>query len=455
MKKFFAIALLFMLSLSLESWGRSRGLVPQGLVPNFSGPVSWAESDLRLQLAPTTRVVLPNGLTILIRERREADNVGLSLMIGAGQLTEEESQMGITNVVQNYLLEEPVENSHDAATAVESQGGVIGASSGPDSSEINLDVTSGEFPFGLKVLSDLAHLQSIRPKIFHEVRENALEEIRRESEESYSSLYGYFLQEFYTFHPYKVPVVGLAATVKSLRMQDALDYYSRYYVPNNMVLSVVGNVETDRVIKLVSRYFSDLKKKPVKSKDIYYQPILDERKQVQLQESGNIAWLFVGFSAPEFKNEEYPAMEVINSILGASMSSRIWLSIREKHGLSYELGSQYSARQGPSHFVIYVATSPENLKESKGHLLKEVDRIRQEILTPQEIAITKRRLVGQFILHLETNMSQAQFLSHSELFGKGMMFDEGYIRQIEDVTPAEVLKVAKKYLDDYILISVE
>ncbi len=414
-----------------------------------------AEPELRLNLAPATRLVLPNGLTLLVRERHDIDNVGVYLMVGAGQLTEEESQMGITNLLQNYLLEVPVENFHEGATAIESKGGMIASSTGPDSAEIDEDVTSSEFPFAIKVLSDLTHQHQVDPRLFQNAKENTLDEIRRTGEESYQVLYSFFLQEFYSFHPYKVPVIGLANTVKGLKPQDVNDYYQRYYVPNNMVLAVVGNIETDRVIKLVSHYFSDMEKRPLRSKNIYYQPILDEQKQIQLQESGNIAWLFVGFSAPELKNEDYPSMEVINSILGAGLSSRIWLSIREKRGLSYELGSQYSAREGPSHFVIYVATSPENLRESRTHLLKEVDRIRKEPLTPEEMEITRRRLIGQFILQLETNLAQAKFLAWSELMGLGTTYDETYIHLIRTVTSADVERVAKKYLDDYILISVE
>jgi len=418
-------------------------------------PAHAAEPVLQLKLAPTTRIVLDNGMVLIIRERHDMDNVGVYLSIGAGQLTEEEGEMGITHLLQNYLIETPVESFHDTATAIESQGGVISASSGPDSSDIQIDATAREFPFAMKVLGDLTHLQSIDPKIFDLEKDDALHQIHQQSEEAYPSLYSYFLSEFYSFHPYKVPVVGLTATIKSLTPKKIFDYYARYYVPNNMVLAIVGNVDTDRVIQLVNHEFSDLQRKPIKADDIYYQPILDEQKQIQLQDNGNIAWLFVGFSAPEFKSQDYPDMQVINSILGASMSSRIWLSIREKRGLSYELGSQYSAREGPSHFVIYVATSPENLKESRTNLLKEVDRIREEPLTEEELEITKRRLIGQFILSLENNLSQAEFLAHSELLGKGIMYDEAYIDQIRKVTSAQVLAIAKKYLENYILISVE
>lgn len=413
------------------------------------------DSRPNLPLVSTTRVVLSNGLTILVRERHDVNNVGIQLLTGAGQVTEDESQTGITHLLVNYLLEMPVHGFHDGATAIESQGGIVSASSGPDSSEINMDVTSQEFPFAVKVLSELIHVQKINSGVFQEVKENVLSEIHRQGEESYQSLYNLFLQEFYSFHPYRVPVVGAASSIKNLKPQDLLNYYNHYVVPNNIVIAVVGNVDVDRTLKLVSHYFSDLTKRQLKPKDIYYQPIIEEQKQIQLQENGGISWLFVGFSAPEFKSDDYPAMEVINSILGASMSSRIWLSIREKRGLSYQLGSQYSFREGPSHFVIYVATSPENLGESRRQLLHEVERVRQEPLTPAEMEITKRRLMGHFILGLETNIAQAQFLAHSELYGKGILYNETYIHLIEQLTSEDIQRVAKKYLNNYILISVE
>lgn len=425
------------------------------LVFNISVLPVAAEPELNLHLPPSTRVVLPNGLTLIVRERPGEDNVGVFLTVGAGQVTEEENQVGITNFLQNYLMEIPVEKVHDSATAIESQGGVISADSGPDTASISANITAAALPLTLRVFGDLMHVQSMDAKVFHNMHDQELQDIQHLQQQTYQALYDIFLQEFYSFHPYKVPVQGTLSSVKKMTPADLLAYYHRYYVPNNMVLAVVGNVNTDRVIQMVNRYFSNLAEKPLPSKNIYYQPILDDNRLIQLQESGNVAWLFTGFSAPELKSDDYATMQMINSILGASMSSRIWLSIREKRGLSYELGSEYSAREGPSHFIIYVATSPENLNESKRNLLKEVERMRRESLTDSEMLVTRRRVIGQYILSLETNLAQAQSLAWNEIMGRGVQFDETYIHLLQTVTASDVLRVAKKYLDSYILISVQ
>lgn len=414
-----------------------------------------AEQELQLRFLPATRMVLPNGMTLIIRERHGANNIGVFLSIGAGQLTEEEPQTGITSFLQNYLLEMPVDGYHDSATAVEAQGGVISASSGPDTASFSANVTPEALPLLMRILGELTHVKQIDPKIFHEVQDQKIQEIQHTQQQTYKALYDIFLSEFYSFHPYKVPVEGTLSSIKKMEPKDLMNYYDRYYAPNNMVLAIVGDVETDRVIQEVNRYFSDLVGKPIPSKNIYYQPILEDNKLFALQESGNIAWLFAGFSAPELKSADYAAMQMINTILGASMSSRIWLSIREKRGLSYELGSEYSAREGPSHFVIYVATSPENLEESKRNLLREVGLIRREALSDTEMAVTKRRVIGQYLLSLETNLAQAQSLAWHEITGKGIDFDETYPRLIQSLLPGDVLRVAKKYLDSYILISVQ
>jgi zinc protease len=414
-----------------------------------------AEPQLSLPLPPTTRVVLSNGLRVLVRERPQTDNVAIHIMIGAGQLTENQDQMGITNLLQQYLLSVPVEGYHDAQTALESRGGVISADSGPDNAYFSVVVSPSDFPFAMKILSDLFHQMQIDAPRFHDAQKNALLEIKNEETESFQALYGIFLQEFYTFHPYRVPVPGTKQTIESLKPFDLLSYYEAYYRPNNMVIAIAGDVETEDALKIVKENFADLKSKSIASQSIYYQPILDDIKTINLMTSGNIAWLFVGFSAPELRSPNYEAMEILNSILGSSIGSRLWISLREKRGLSYELGSQYSARQGPSHFIIYVATDPKELSESRDHLLEQVNDLRNHPLSQEELDVAKRRLIGHFILKLETNEAQAKYMAWEEISGKGIGFEQTYISLIRAVTAKQLQEVARKYFENYILISVQ
>lgn len=414
-----------------------------------------AEPELQLNLQTTTRVVLPNGLKVLVRQRSDTDDVAVYLMVGAGQLTEDESHAGITNELQNYLMDVHVEGYHDAASAIEAQGGVASADSGPDTSNFSMQLRPKSLPLALSILSDLMSQKQMDPARFDEIKKNTLAEIKNSENESFQALYGIFLQEFYTFHPYRVPVTGMLSSVMTMDEEDLLKYYQAYYHPNNMVLAIVGNVDTEHALSLVNRYFSRLKSKTIQSQSIYYQPILDDNKTIQLGDNGSIAWLFMGFSAPELKSDDYESMQLINSVLGSSIGSRLWVSIRENRGLSYDLGSQYSVREGPSHFIIYVTTSPKNLNASKGELLKQVNEMRNSPMSDDELAIAKRRLIGHFIMGLETNSEQAQFLAWSEITGKGMAFDKTYISEIRAITPQDVQRVARKYLENYILIAVQ
>jgi zinc protease len=414
-----------------------------------------ASPRLSLHLSPIIQVIFPNGLRLLVVKRNHTHNVAVTLMIGAGQITEGENDTGITNFMQHYLLDIPVDHYHDAASAVEEKGGLAGSETGPDNSSINILISPKVFPFAVRVLSSLVQPQKIYPNRFKRIRKEMLLDIKSSRDNAFQALYGIFLRQFYAFHPYREPISGTSVAVKDITPQKLEKYFNSYYVPNNMVIAVVGNVSADRVIHDVSQGFSDLKSKPLPSQNIYYQPVLSYGKQINLNAPGNIAWLFAGFSAPRLSSADYASMQVINAVLGASIGSRLWNAIREKRGLAYELSSHYSAREGPSHFIAYVITRPTELNKSRFHFLRQISLMHQKTLTEERLSEAKREVIGHFILKLEANSAQAKYLAWSDLMGKGIDFYKKYISAIREVTPAMVQKTARKYLQNYILISVQ
>ncbi|MCL4512602.1 MAG: insulinase family protein [Candidatus Eremiobacteraeota bacterium] len=420
----------------------------------FTGSVSAAQ-QLNLTLPPVIQVIFPNGLRLLVVKREHTHNVALTLMIGAGQITESEKDTGITDFMQHYLMAVPVSHYHDAVSAIERKGGLAGAESGPDNSSLNMLVSPKVFPFAVKILSSLFQGGKINIKRFNQIKKEMLGSIKSSRDNAFQALYGIFLRQFYAFHPYREPVSGTTLAVKNITPQELEKYFEAYYVPNNMVLAVVGNVSADRVIQDVSQGFSKLKSKPLPPQNIYYQPVLSYGKQIHLQAPGNISWIFAGFSAPRLSSRNYATMQVINAVLGSSIGSRLWNAIREKRGLAYELSSQYSAREGPSHFIAYVITRPTELNKSRFHFLKQISLLEQKQLTEKRLDEGKREVIGHFILKLETNSAQAKYLAWSDLMGKGIDFYKKYISEIRKVTPQMLRKVSRKYLQNYILISVQ
>lgn len=400
--------------------------------------------------APVRKTVLENGLTILAKEDPASETVTLELLVKVGQAYESERVSGVTVFLQSVLMEEKKKDG--SLRDLESVGGLLSFSGTPDFSEFYANVPSGFFHAGAKALSALLHPPSFDPQLIEKVRTDLKERVRREKNSSYSALYQIFLREFYTFHPYRLPEIGSERSLERISGEDMRNFFSKFFVPNNMILSIVGNVNPESALQIATELLKDLKKSEVPSPGVYFEPDLKEKKEIHLNSDAEISWIFMGFPAPPARSQDYEAMQIIHHLLGSSMSSRIWMELREKRGLAYQLGSQYPIRAGPSHFIINVATRPQSFQESKRELLKQIQQIQYQPVPPEELKTAKRKIIGQFLIDLESNRAQASFMAWAEGLGKGYDYEKEYPRRILNITEEQVQRVAKKYLGNYVLL---
>ena len=152
--------------------------------------------------------------------------------------------------------------------------------------------------------------------------------------------------------------------------------------------------------------------------------------------------------------KDYATLEVINTILGTGMDSRLFKNLRDKEGLAYQIGSEFAPNVLKGAFITYIGTNPNNLECAKTKMLEEVFKFKTEFVSTKELKEAKDKIIGHYIIAQETNLDKATTIGWFETTGRGYEFNEEYKKLIESVTDSDIIEVANKYLNENYVISV-
>lgn len=446
-------------------------------------------------LTPIKRVVLPNGAIVLVKGNHKGVNVAVSVLVRAGNETEEMNMGGIRFFISRLILSGLVQspslssNSDRSAslgqpansslladaiaskspsqpanigeakescqTAIENLGGVLDAEVPYDYIEFKLLIPKKSFKKGFGILKQSILDFDFNDKVVESVRKEVLERQNETSQEAYSFLYDVFLKNFYTFHPYRFSLLGTPKSIKEMTKEALAKFHKEIFIPNNIIITIVGPMDAEETIKIVEEEFKKYPGGKPPLPTFFYEPQIEENKTLYYAGDGSVSWVFLGYGAPPVKSDDYEAMQVINQILGTGLSSRMWMELREKLGLAYQLGSNFPGRYSSSHIVFFAATNRQSIDETKKIMLKELDKIKNTVLTEEELVNAKRMLLGRFLLEIESSRAKASFIVWSEALGKGYLYERLYIDRVLSLTSQKIQSVAKNYLGKYVLILAE
>jgi predicted Zn-dependent peptidase len=225
-----------------------------------------------------------------------------------------------------------------------------------------------------------------------------------------------------------------------------VDFFRTYYRPNNTILAAVGHFDRAWFVDQVEAHLGLAVPSPLPPPaSTPVAPLSESRQRIEFRESRGV-WLALGYGAPSITDADFPAMEVLDAILGGSMSCRLFTELRDRRGLAYQVGSTYVARPGPSAFVAYIGTGPDQFDVARDGILSELRKACAGPVTDEELRISKTYLKGTFIMGREGNSSQAALLARYESMGLGHDFVHQYPGLIDRVTADDVLRVAQAYL---------
>ena len=393
-----------------------------------------------------TRHLLPNGMTVIVRENPAAPVVTASLQVRAGSRFETPETAGITNFLLRTMIRGTSRRSAtELAEAAEEIGGSLDASGEVESAEIRGEALARQWEGLLGLIAEVALEPSFPGEEIERERRLILSQIKTRAETPFTLSLDALLRELYGSNPSAWPGLGLPSAVGRFARGELVAHYRAVFQAERVVLAVSGQVSHARVVRTSERLFAKLPRSGAGEVGAAA-PATPVGARRVLERPAQQAQVLVGYLGPGLSDPAYPAVRVLGAVLGGGMAGRLFVELREKRGLAYALGVLIPFRTGPSFFVTHLGTAPENSAAAEAGLLAELERIRQASVGREELARAKAYLLGNFALDRRTNARQAWYLAFFEVIGAGWDFPERYAQALDAVTAADVEAAARRFL---------
>jgi len=408
-------------------------------------------------MPPVQRTVLPNQLILLLSEEHSLPFVTFQLLIGSGSWRDLSGEEGLSYLTARGLLlgtsKRPVNTINEE---LDFMGASLSSSSGRDYATLSLKVLKKDLDKGLDLFMEVVTQPTFPEEEIRREIEKTLAAIQSEEDQPEEVAEKEFQKTLFLNNPYGHPVVGTKESLLRITRKSLSQFYQTYYHPQNAILTVVGDITNDEIkTKLLPRLekwpTGEIPKLPFVTK------FEKEKKTVKINRSITQANIILGHAGVSRNNPDYYALTVMNYILGGGgFASRLMGEIRNKRGLAYSVVSYFVPGKYPGSFQIVLQTKNASAREAITLSLREMERIRKELVSEKELEGAKKYLIGSFPMRLDTQGKLANFLTQVEYYGLGLDYPEKYPSLIRSVTREEVLRVAKKYLylEKYILVIV-
>lgn len=416
------------------------------LVPK--GQEQSAESkDTSFYSQEIKKTKLRNGLTVLIKPDNHFPLVSVQLAVNGGLRQEPAEINGVSRMTsQLWLKGTKSKTSLQISELIESLGMNLSSYSGKNSFGLSLETLKEDFVQGLNLLEDVVKNPVFPQEEITQMKNLMLADIK-ERKDNVGQFTGLTMKQLlYLKHPYRFDEGGSEESVAKISRSDIVDFYQKNVLPSNMVLSVIGDVDADQVLKMIRQKFESLPNKAaeIKATD---EPPIDAPRIKSITMNKEQAMVMLGFHAPTIFSADRYGMEVLTSILGSSFSGRLFSKIREDLGKAYTLGGNYVPGIDTGFVYFYVLTSEENIDKVVDLLKNEISDIRQNLVGDQELKDIQTYLKGNQKDDLQTNSALNFAASLDELYGLGFNHYQQYDQNIDAVTKDDIKRLAEKYLD--------
>lgn len=398
------------------------------------------------------KIKLKNNLTIIL-ENKPTQTITIQATVKTGSNNENIKINGISHFIEHMVFEGTKKrpNSKIISNEIESLGGELNAYTSNERTCFYVKVPKKHSRKALDIIADILQNPLFEKKKIEKERKIILKEINLHKDEPRFHQWILFDKALFKKHPAKLPPYGTVKAVKSLTRKNMLSYYNKYYIPNNIILTIVGNFNKE-IIEEIKNQFKNFKPSKLPKKRRITEP--KQRKTTKKEKRKILnSYMVLGYKTVNRANQDSYVLDVIKSILGKGQSGRIFDEIRNKRGLAYEVGVHHEAEKDYGTFAVYLNTDKKNIKKIINIILKEFKNLAN--LTTKELKEAKGFIIGQHILQNEDTQDLADELGYWESIKDANLLNN-YIPKIRLVTKTDILRVAEKYLTkNYALAVIE
>ena len=393
------------------------------------------------------RRVLPNGMTVILEENRAAPVVSIQVWVKAGSVQEREQEAGVAHVHEHMLFKGTKSRGVGTiAREVEAAGGEINAYTSWEMTVYFVNMASRFKKKGIDILADIVENAAFDEQEMAKEIEVIREEIRRAKDMPERRLSETFYATAYGEHPYGRPVIGYDEIVKGFTREDVLRFYRNWYVPENLVWVMVGDLDPEALMPELEARLSRIPNRPLPVQKQKVEPPQSAPRVFVQQEDAKQAHLRIGFHVPDISDPDVPALDLLAQILGQGRSSRLYSSLRMERRLVNSISAYSMTPKDPGLFLVSSSLEAEDLDRALTGILEETFRVCFEPVTIQELKKAKTQIESDFIYQKQTVQGQARELGYYEAVLGDLGFGEKYLARLRTVSAEDVLRVARTYL---------
>ena len=390
---------------------------------------------------------LGNGLRIVAEEIKYVNSISIGIWVKTGSRYENALSNGVSHFIEHMLFKGTKNRTaKDIANSIDKIGGQLNAFTSKECTCFYAKVLDSHFDIALDILCDMFLNSSFSEKEIEKEKGVVLEEISMYEDSPEDLVHDIFTQTVWAGNPLGMSILGTEDSLIGLTRKDIINYLKKNYTPENVVISLVGNFDKDFALKRISNAFNDYNSANT-IRENGSEPVFISKNAYKYKDTEQ-THICLGFKGLELGSEYTYPLLVMNNIFGGSMSSRLFQKIREEKGLAYSVFSYPSSYIGCGLFSIYAGMNPSQVETVLSIVDNEINELRNNSITSQELYDSKEQLKGNYILGLESTSGRMISIGKSELLLNRIYSPKEIISLIDSVTIDDVRYVINNIFDD-------
>ncbi|MCS7249902.1 MAG: insulinase family protein [candidate division WOR-3 bacterium] len=399
---------------------------------------------------------LENGLKIYGYRDNKLPMVRLRVIIRAGSSYDPIGKEGLANLVVNMLLRGTKKRSYEELyNFVENLGGRLEGYCDYDFSQIEIVTLSRYLDTMIILLKEILTMPKFAEEDFIKLKREIIGRIKISENFPTYILEKEFQKNFYPKdYPYRHLPEGEITSLEKIEIRDIKNFYEAYYHPNNYFFILVGDFLLERLKEKMKELFSNLPRKEIPRLKIESFPKIEKKKMIVIKKKEiNQSYILLGFEAPSGNNLDVIPLRVMNFIFGGgALNSRLGKLIREKEGLAYDVGSYFTRRYFPSHFICEMQTEIKNTDYAIDLIIEELKKLKEKGINKDELIQAKRFYFGNIPISIDSYSDKANIIREIAILELGLDYLSRLLTEINKLTCEKINEIAKRYIKDNFLL---
>jgi len=386
----------------------------------------------------------PNGLNAVIKKDASVPVVSVNIWVRTGSVNENEQQAGLSHFIEHLLFKGSKNYPGDLMTRnVEKMGGIINAATSKEYTCFYIDIQKDGYLEAVKMLADTVSNPLFPEDEITQERKVVIEEIQRHLDNPQSQLFEYFMRTIYKESAYKNSIIGSENIIANISRDNIIAYFKTHYIPSNIVVSVVGDINVEETKKTIEETLGRLPKIKSPEKPVLSEPV-KKGETFTVKDKTAHTYMLAGFLGPDMSSDDIYTADIALNILGSGKSSRLYRTLKEEKNLVFAVGSSYMTLRGTGAAFISAVFEQNKYDEVVKALTDEINKFAEEGPSREELNKIKTNIKSDWLFGLQTFNEQAGQFGYWQLQENLPKF-ENYLKNIDKVTVEDVKKFMKKY----------